>query len=51
MQRSSSSIDVFTSCIGNVPRPAKRWGQLRTMPAISSLVSREVASASPLSSW
>ena len=29
MQRSSSSIDDFTSCIGSVPSPAKRWGQPR----------------------
>jgi hypothetical protein len=37
--------------MGRVPSPAKRFGHARTMPAISSLVSREVDSATPLSSW
>ena len=51
MHRSSSEIAVFTSCMGKVPSPAKRSGQARTMPAISSLQSREVAAATAVSRW
>ena len=50
MQRSSSAIDVFTSCIGSVPSPAKRVGQARVIAPISSLVARAVAAAICVSS-
>jgi hypothetical protein len=50
-QRSSSAIDAFTSCIGKVPSPAKRFGHARVIDAISSLVARAVAVAIAASSW
>ena len=50
MQRSSSVMAAFWSCIGSVPRPASRSGHARAISAISSLMAREVASACFMSS-
>ena len=51
MQRSSSVIAPFTSCIGRVPSPANRLGHARVIELISSLVARAVAVATFVSSW
>jgi hypothetical protein len=51
MQRSSSAIDAFTSCMGSVPSPAaKRFGHERVISLSSSLIARELATATGVSS-
>lgn len=51
MQRSISPTAAFTSCIGSVPSPANRLGQVFVIPLISSFVSRDVAAATFASRW
>ncbi len=51
MHRSISAMAAFTSCMGRVPSPAKRWGHVRTISPISSLVAFDVAAATLASRW
>ena len=46
IQRSNSLIAIFSSCIGNVPRPRKFFGYSSTTIAIWSLINFETNNVS-----